>query len=87
MIPLSFKGLVDNLSLLGGGQTLVASSSTTAVNMALQFMIMFVGWKLLQVRPSVLHPKQTENPWLLADARRSEDAQRASTLNPQPRAS
>jgi len=54
MIPLSFKGLVDNLSLLGGGQTLVASSSTTAVNMALQFMIMFVGWKLLQTLSDVL---------------------------------
>ncbi|KAJ1490226.1 P-loop containing nucleoside triphosphate hydrolase protein [Baffinella frigidus] len=64
MIPLSFKGLVDNLSLLGGGQTLVASSSTTAVNMALQFMIMFVGWKLLQVRPSTLSDVLRQYAWV-----------------------
>ena len=49
MIPLSFKGLVDNLSLLGGPKALVASSASPAVNMALQFMGMFVGFKLLQV--------------------------------------
>jgi hypothetical protein len=59
MIPLSFKGLVDNLTLLGGGpQALVATSASPAVKMALQFMGMFVGFKLLQVRPNVIETDQ-----------------------------
>ena len=55
MIPLSFKGLVDNLSLLGGGKMVGASAAASAVDLALTFMALFVGWKLLQVRSTSLH--------------------------------